>query len=273
MQFPNPYYVTFVIPTGATAGARIVLNGTTGQIEIYNSSNQLVTTLGGPVGAITNIDPSTGLQVQLALGALQFPVSRAMVSQDTGTNALLLESGVPFPAGINRRAIAQLLQGTTSGITGGANTPRVKFLPEAGALAEDLYLPGTLLYSDTSGVATTWQIPVMSGGYALGSSASALYQNLQYRFDAFDNVVIEGACHATSAQAAGAHGLFSLPVAYRPTKIHPTAGIHANSADVTQAVIRVIADPAGSVSFYTTAAIAINDNFYFQMLVPRGNIS
>lgn len=52
MQFPGQYQTTFTIPTGATTGARIVLNGVTGTIQVYNSSNQLVDTIGGVAGAI-----------------------------------------------------------------------------------------------------------------------------------------------------------------------------------------------------------------------------
>lgn len=41
LQFPAPFYDILVVPTGASSGARIVIDGTTGTIEIYDSSNDL----------------------------------------------------------------------------------------------------------------------------------------------------------------------------------------------------------------------------------------
>jgi hypothetical protein len=46
----NQGITTLVIPTGATTGARVVIDGTTGQISVYNSSNQLVGQWGGANG-------------------------------------------------------------------------------------------------------------------------------------------------------------------------------------------------------------------------------
>lgn len=271
MQYPNPYYVSFVIPTGATSGARIVLNGITGEIEVYNSANQLVDRIGGSAGFIRNIDPSTGLEVDLGNGALNFPVSRALITQDVLTNALVLESGIPDPQGVTRRATIQLLQGTTLGVTGAFNAPRAKFIPESGAITEDIYVAGSVIFCDVSGNATTWQaVSTYTANFAAGSSASVTYQALQFRFGEHNNVVIEGACHALNALAAGPFAMFTLPAAYRPAKIHSTAGIHASNVDVTKSVLRINVDPSGSVSLYTLSAIAINDNMYFQIDVPLG---
>ena len=275
MQYPNPYYVSFVIPTGATSGARIVLNGITGEIEIYNSANQLVDRIGGAQGFIRNIDPSTGLEVSLGNGELNFPVSRAKITQNTGNNGLDLESGIPFPAGTNRRSILELIQGTTTGVTGTTNAATAKFVPESGALAEDVYVAGSVVFCDTSGVITTWQTPGYTVNFAAGSTASVNYQNLQYRFDNQNNVFIEGAFHALNALAAGAYGIFTLPAGpptYRPAKIHAVPGLHVSAADAFKATIRVNVDPTGAVALVTTVAIAVNDNFYFQIFAPLGII-
>lgn len=52
MGWSSEYLVIFTIPTGATTGQRIVIDGTTGTIKVYNSANQLVDVIGGPQGAI-----------------------------------------------------------------------------------------------------------------------------------------------------------------------------------------------------------------------------
>lgn len=50
MQFPIPAQNIFTIPTGATTGARIVLDGTRGAIFVYNSNNALLASIAGVGG-------------------------------------------------------------------------------------------------------------------------------------------------------------------------------------------------------------------------------
>lgn len=52
MGWDNSYQTILVIPTGATSGQRIVIDGTTGLISIYNSAGVLVDQFGGPNGAV-----------------------------------------------------------------------------------------------------------------------------------------------------------------------------------------------------------------------------
>lgn len=94
MPFSNesPPVSTLVIPTGATTGARIVLNGLTGQIQVYNSSNVLV----------AQID-STGLQTYSSSGT-----SSTIISPGPPTTIKMLPSGGNVNAGT-----------ITSGVTGG----------------------------------------------------------------------------------------------------------------------------------------------------------
>ncbi len=97
----NDNVTTLVIPTGATSGARIVLDGTTGEISVYNSANALVGQWGGPTGCLFDFEsPGTRL-AELCAAQLQFsdqanpPTTRAAVSATSNnTNSQLnLDSG------------------------------------------------------------------------------------------------------------------------------------------------------------------------------------
>lgn len=52
LSFPAPFYDILVVPTGASSGARIVIDGTTGTIEIYDSANDLRIRMGMDASSI-----------------------------------------------------------------------------------------------------------------------------------------------------------------------------------------------------------------------------
>lgn len=70
MKFPLPALRTLIIPSGATTGQRIVINGDTGTITMFNSANH-----------ITGIWSSTGQSIQ--------------VNDDAGTGVIALDATIP----------------------------------------------------------------------------------------------------------------------------------------------------------------------------------
>lgn len=92
---------TLVIPTGATSGARIVLDGTTGEILVYNSANALVGTWGGPTGCLFDYESPGTRFAELCAAQLQFgdqvnpPTTKAAVSatSNSSNSQLNLDSG------------------------------------------------------------------------------------------------------------------------------------------------------------------------------------
>jgi hypothetical protein len=98
----NDSITTLVIPTGATTGARIVLDGTTGTISVYNSAGTLVGTWGGAAGCLQSFAILGSGVAELCQGFAQFfssvtPSTRNARIQggDTGaTNFLGLDSGL-----------------------------------------------------------------------------------------------------------------------------------------------------------------------------------
>ena len=113
------------------------------------------------------------------------------------------------------------------------------------------------------------QSPTMTTNWIQNSTASARYGPLTYRIDSEGNLHVVGSFHSNVARAAGAYTIFNLPSAYWPQDLYANAGIHASSADSTKATIRFNVDSTGAVGIFTTAAIAANDNFYVNAIVPR----
>lgn len=320
----NDLQTSLTLPTGATSGARIVLDGTSDLISIYNSSGTLVDTIGGANGALTigatsgghfvfdptvntltafdNVghlsaswDVSSGIITYLDNTSLSFvQIGNQAISLGNITSAGMLPTAsqisaaahiLPVNATLDITSLVQvptapdsarigLEPGTAATVTGSTGPVVTIDSPVSGTVT-DLWVTGSIIKTNTSNfnLPYTWQLPTAAANFQLGSTASANYQVMQYRFDAQNNLIVEGAMSATNNLAAGAYTLFTLPAAYRPQAIHATAGIHASGGDVTKATIRVNVDLTGAVGIYTTSAIAINDNFYWSITVPLGNIS
>jgi hypothetical protein len=73
--------VSLTIPTGATTGARVVINGATGTITGYNAANQVTFVL-SPTGLI--VGPSSGTQIELtesgAEGLIEFLLNSGVLN-------------------------------------------------------------------------------------------------------------------------------------------------------------------------------------------------
>lgn len=87
LSFPAPFYDILVIPTGASSGARIVIDGTTGTIEIYDSTDDLRIRMGMDASAIEFL---TGDVDELTHGAIQTAIASGFPSDQ-----LLLELQSP----------------------------------------------------------------------------------------------------------------------------------------------------------------------------------
>lgn len=266
-SWSNTAVTTLVIPTGATTGARVVIDGTTGFITVYNAANQAVDTIGGPNGDITSTDGTSN--ITLASGEILFGNTANTVA---GVIQVLIDSlFITGPASAAFPVASQLFFGDGTGSATGTTSPAVHVRSGTGGAA-DLIVQGTVLHATAGGTVASWQVPTPSAGFALGSAASANYQNMQFRLDAENNLMVCGTMQATAPGAAGAYTLFVLPAAYRPLKIQAATGVHVSNVDVTKAVLRVNVDLSGSVGIYTTAAVAVGDGFYFSVTVPLGNI-
>lgn len=282
MQFPVPAYTSFTIPTGATTGQRITFNEFgDGTIRIYNTTGVLVDIIGGPLGAIINLSvPGSGFvgSVQMVNGQLVFgdqsggtTGAGSMGGDLAAGGSLFIDSGVSVTK--TDACDFTIRAGTDNQTTGSPNTPRVILQDIDGTSDVDLFLSGSIIQTSKNGIPFTWQVPVLSGSFALGSAFLATYQNLQYRFDAQDNLALAGAFNSTAAQAAGKYTLFTLPAVYRPARSYRTTGVQMTSADAWVTAVAFDVLTTGAVQFVTPSAISIGDSFYIDTWVPLGDIS
>lgn len=88
---------TLTIPTGATSGARIVLDGTTGRIEVYDASDALVYVIdantpgatAGPAG-----DPQVVIDSTATTGRIRFPVNTTAENFISELTSLVFNEGL-----------------------------------------------------------------------------------------------------------------------------------------------------------------------------------
>lgn len=111
--------------------------------------------------------------------------------------------------------------------------------------------------------------PALTANFLQGSAAAARYAALTYRVDIEGNLHVVGHCRSSIARAAGAYTLFTLPSGYEPQDLYSSGAIHVSSGDVWKTAIRVNIDNNGQVNFSTPVAIAANDGFYINMIIPR----
>ncbi|MEV8625258.1 phosphatase [Streptomyces sp. NPDC051079] len=117
-------------------------------------------------------------------------------------------------------------------------------------------------------IAGTPQTPSYEPNFSGGSAASASYALLTYRITAEGMLHVVGHFRSTTARAAGAYTALVLPAGYRPAKIYACTALHVSSADAFKAAIRLNIADSGSVGLATTSAIAANDGFYINALIP-----
>ncbi|MFB7867366.1 hypothetical protein [Streptomyces sp. NPDC056069] len=124
------------------------------------------------------------------------------------------------------------------------------------------------LASGKTVIAGAPQTPSYEANFSGGSSASASYAPLTYRITAEGMLHVVGHFRSTTARAIGAYTAFVLPAGYRPAKIYACGAIHVSSADAWKTAIRLNIADSGSVGFSTSVAVAANDGFYVNALVP-----
>lgn len=162
-----------------------------------------------------------------------------------------------------------LVSGNDNTPTGNVNVPHVSMRDVNGDSALDLRISGSLLKTSNTGAVATWHAPSLGTGWATGPSSGTV-QAIQYRLDAFDNLVIVGALHSTSATPAST--LFVIPSTggFRPV-ITQREGIISNAgAVITQRMVEVNSN--GSVTLTPAITVTATD-VYFNVTVPLGNIS
>jgi hypothetical protein len=262
---------SLTIPTGATTGQRIVIDGTTGLITVYDSSGDPVVIIGGTNGPIISQDDAMTRFTELLSGAAFFGAFAAGVADvfDAGSidysevnvgpvlkiPTLTLSSPLKASGGLtDDRVQFRLTPGFTgSGVGGGeGSTPMAVLIDSLGTADADLGLSGAAYKTDNFGVRIPWQVPSYnanwSGSTVFGTVSGAM-QALQFSFDNEDHIEI-GGCFTAAAGAGTA--VCNVGPSYVPS---------LGQYPVT--CFRISAGVATLSGFYISAAGNLNANGQF----------
>ena len=274
MEYPNPAYTSFTIPTGATSGARITFNELgDGTIRIYNSSGTLTDILGGNFGAITVFGGYAGnMDTQLVGGQIEFGIAPGFNNPARIFGQTVLPGVFVFDSGTNGavnsdNCMMSLNFGLKNQTTGSANAPYLNLDDGNASSATDLHLSGSVIKTDLLNNLYTWQVPSYAANWSDGTVASGLGgDGLRYRFMAENDLWFSGL--ATAAAGAGTT-IFTLPVAYRPASGTPHGQVLRDRGGVT-AIVEV-AVFLGQVIL--GAPVNAGDTYSFNFRIPLHNVA
>jgi len=196
MGWENDFQTVITLPTGATTGERIVIDGTNGTITAYYADDNIAW-----VGEVEGVN-----------GLLSFSDDDPSTVQSSG----LVNGAVLLSTGDLRLFTVPTFGITMFGPTDGSgsffcadaagNTGALVIAPTNTAFTLAAAFPGQL----------TWQTPALGAGWQFTSIRGAL--PLRYRIDAEDNLVIKGSVSCTTTTPAGT--VFSVVAPYLPIGVY-----------------------------------------------------
>lgn len=295
MEFEGVYQTSFTIPTGATSGERITLDGTRGAVFVYSNAGNLIGSLSGsagtdgfgnayPVGFTEYADVNTNIAFTNMFSGIVyegFLANRASTPDYNHISFLAAQSSLtsayqsPWTAG---NSFVQMLFTAAAGTTMGVNSPNLA-LAANGSVNTDLFMSilGAIAGGDSINGIAAWQAP----SYNANWSASSTYNGqspvtpLHYRKDAENNLWLYG-CFAAGGTLPGTT-VFVLPVGYRPVSLfggnNQFLDCQRDSAGtVTTGRLRI--DTSGNVVVANAngLGLVINDQFFANGKIPLGQI-
>lgn len=221
--------------------------------------------------------------VNLAGGIVAVGETSAAGVPDTADQSTFASSGVgsyqilsghaPAIAALNSAIIAGLA-GKGGQTTGNTFCPNIQHYDELGTSDVDVFTTGShIKMAKSSLIPYTWQ-NVANGGIVLGAgwasnTVTGGAQDLEYRLDVEDNLVITGTLHTTSATPAAT--IFTLAAPYVPKTLQRDVQCSSRVPGTTTPNILSISASTGNVSLLTNLAASSTD-LYINAVVPLGNI-
>ena len=199
-------------------------------------------------------------------GSTTLTDAAALFTTDGSAITALISKTVP--AVTTTRLLLEFLSATAGALA------VLKVLDQGGTASANVAVSGAALkISADGGTLATWQT-VANGGISLGSgwasnTVAGGAQDLQYRLDAEDNLVITGTLHTTSATPAAT--IFTLPAAYRPAVLQRDT-CTSRAAGTTSPNDLSISSSTGAVSLLSNLTASSTD-LYINTVVPMGNIA
>lgn len=282
-----------VLPSNATSGARIVIDGNSNAILMYNAANQLVEAISPVAGtdAAGNAYPSGYTTFNPAATPISFTnikdgviyegfIPNATTQPDfTHISFLAANSSTsseyqsPWTAG---NAPIQELYTAGTGSTFGSNAPSLQIQSGgAGNFPVDMTVLGAVRGGDAINGAATWQTPGYNANWSGTNTfnGQAGIPSLRYHIDNENNLWLYGAFLAGAVLPGTT--VFTLPVGYRPVSLSGGTNFFLDCRRVSGGVfssgmLRV--DTSGNVvvSNANGLGLAVNDQFFALGKIPLG---
>lgn len=274
-----------VLPTGATTGARIVIDSTQNAIFIYDASNNLVESIAAGSGTDatsgqkyiagdTVYDRVNNIFANLQAGLVSFgqisggnmdvaDEAKILFKNQSGQFLFQILSVLNTGAGLNDAARIELFPGAAP-----STNPLISLSDNLGTVPAITGIAGYAVQQDfASGALETWQAPIAAANFTVTT--------LQYRLDAEDNVHWVGEISQTTGQAGpgGATCITAVPTKYRPRVNYASPGSWISSSSVAKGSVVFRVNTDGTVLLLWPSATANGDRFSFNVKIPLGNIT
>lgn len=271
VAYQNSVISLLVIPSGATSGQRIVINGTDGTIDIYNSANQLIATIGG--GAAMTLDNGTNtmsLRSVLGTPSLAFwaDASPTVISRVSlfNTNGIAVAAatytdgtlGIVTPTLVEAGGVIELGFFNSIGQSQGAEVliePTLILLAPSSTAALLVYQNGSFPVIAVEGA--TWQNVTFAGNWANAGSPNA---NVQCIFMPDGTVRMRGLAFNTSGTSGPT--VFTLPTGFFPN--NQKTFMNRINVPSTNCVSVLVISTAGVATFGCTAAVVASSTISFE---------
>jgi hypothetical protein len=278
----NEFLTVITLPTGATSGARIVIDGTNDRILIYDANNALIGVLAGSAGTVSGLsypagltifnDPPNGYVEVQSNGTIgESPTlhfgSGQLLQLDTQIFAISIGNGqerfdIFGPANANDAVIAQaLIHLFSSDNTGNNAAMQLSLQNDHGGqyFFVDATMTGTkfrgTLLSCVPGVLSsgvpateTWHAPVLNANYR----SDTISHPLRYRYEAINGGVLrlDGGVQTQGAGPWPAGDVIcNIPTPYRP--------VNGKRSYITRSAVAPALN-AGTVAVLNTGDLTID---------------
>lgn len=302
MGWDNSFQTIIILPSGATTGQRIVIDGQNGLVLVYDSINDLIASISPDnttdsqgntiLHGITSYETGGHEYASLFNGSINVgrygpdaPAgSQSGYFATLGNNTATVISSSQTDA-VPDQMFMEFWSGLRNSKMGDADYPHAivdgdVWVPPGNAAVIASILPN----GTPNAIPETWHVVGDTGEPSFGSgwtsaSSSGTYQPLQYRLDAEDNVYLSGVFHATTASPGS--GVFTLPEAngslptYRPKIAQrvPVSTFATSGTESSASSALVINDvSSGLVRLVSSAAVAAGTNFAVSAKIPLGQL-
>ena len=156
----------------------------------------------------------------------------------------------------------------------GTSGPYLKIQDMLGTSAADVLVSGTVIKTNNTGTKYTWQLPGYTTGWSGNTTFNGLggYQQLQFRLDANDNLLIYGGFISSSSGATNPVAM--LPPLYRPLDGSIPVSVQSYNGTIVKMGHAYIST-SGNINLFSASGVPVENSTQYLIWghVPLGTIS